>query len=103
MIRSVSARWGDAILICGTCTRRVGGGFGKKGGASLAKTLRKAGVGDRGRKAQRGVVETGCLKLCPKNAVVVMHSARPDRWLVVPPMMDVADIVAALDLDRTAT
>ena len=83
MIRSIPAHWQGAILVCGKCSRRAGGGFGAKGRTSLAKLLRRAGLAGKGRKAARGVVETGCLKICPKDAVVAIDSRTPGRWLVV--------------------
>ena len=97
MIRPVPSRWQGAILVCGKCTRRVDGGFGKKGRRSLAQLLRKAGLGGRGRKADRGIVETGCLKLCPKRAVVAIDSRRPDRWLVVPAGTPRDDVLRRFD------
>ncbi len=84
MIRSISSRWHNAILVCGKCSKRAGGGFGAKGRTSLAKLLRQAGLAGKGRKAARGVVETRCLKICPKQAVVAIDTRAPERWLVVP-------------------
>ena len=83
MVRPVSSRWQGVLLVCAKCTRRVDGGFGKKGRRSLAQVLRKAGIGGKGRKADLGIVETGCLKLCPKEAVVVVDSRRPGQWMLV--------------------
>ena len=100
MIRYVQSDWQDAVLVCGKCSKKVGGGFGPKGATSLTKALRKLlGLG-KGRKARVGVVETKCLGVCPKRAVVV---ARAGSWLVVPEGTDVAQVAVQLGLlDRDA-
>jgi predicted metal-binding protein len=82
-MRRVKAGWQAVILVCGKCTRKIDGGFGGKGKTSLAKALRKRGNRKKGRKANLGVVETGCLKICPKNAVVAINGARPRDWIIV--------------------
>jgi len=82
MIRRAKADWQGVVLVCGKCSRKVDGGFGPKGRTPLAKLLRS--IWGKGRKAERGVIETKCLKLCPKRAVAVVDSARPGEWLVVP-------------------
>ncbi len=81
MIRTAKSRWTGVVLVCGKCSKKIDGGFGADGRTSLAKALRqRAG---KGRKANHGVIETKCLKLCPKRAVAVVDAACPDRWLVV--------------------
>ncbi len=96
MIRPVRAGWAGAVLVCGKCSKKIDGGFGKRGRVSLAKALRKdMGLG-KGRKAALGVVETKCLGVCPKNAVMMVDSAQPDRWLVVPAGTDLAEVEAAV-------
>ena len=100
MIRTIPSGWQEAILVCGKCTKKVKGGFGGKGRTALAKALREAGMGGKGRKAGRGIVETGCLKLCPKNGVVVLDSARPERWLIVAPGTDLAEIAEQLGIGQ---
>ena len=54
--------------------------------------LRKALATKKGRKGRFGVVEVGCLGVCPRNAVTLIDTARPDRWLVVPRGTDVDDL-----------
>jgi predicted metal-binding protein len=83
-MKKISAQWDVAILVCKKCSKKIGGGFGEKGRTSLAKALRARGNGGKGRKASIGVVETGCMKICPKNAVVAINGARPKDWLIVP-------------------
>jgi predicted metal-binding protein len=81
--RIVKADWQAAILVCAKCTRKIGGGFGEKGRTPLIKALRNLGNRKKGRKADLGLVETGCLKICPKNAVVAINGARPRDWLII--------------------
>jgi hypothetical protein len=50
----------------------------------------------KGRKAERGVVELKCLGVCPKNAVVIIDGARPDRWMLVPAGAEANEILASL-------
>jgi predicted metal-binding protein len=97
-MRIVKADWDAAILVCGKCSRRMGGGFGAKERNSLAKALRKLGTGKKGRKAGFGIVETGCLKLCPKNAAVAINGAAPHEWHIIARGTDPADAARELGL-----
>lgn len=94
MIRRARADWQGVVLVCGKCSRKIDGGFGAKGRTPLAKLLRR--IWGKGRKADRGVIETRCLKLCPKRAVAVVDTAHPDAWLVVPAGEPVEAILARL-------
>ncbi|MFW2852371.1 (2Fe-2S) ferredoxin domain-containing protein [Sphingomonas sp. TX0543] len=95
-MKHARAQWHGAALVCGKCTRKIGGGFGKSGRGALAKALRKfPGLG-KGRKAEVGVIETKCLGLCPKNAVTVVDTRRPGEWLVIDRHDDVALLAARL-------
>ena len=96
VIRVLASRWQGSVLVCGKCSKKIGGGFGDKGHTPLVKLLRKALGLKKGRKADRGVVEVKCLGVCPKNAVVMVDGARPDRWMLVPAGADVEDVVATL-------
>ena len=86
----VRARWSGAVLVCGKCSRKLDGGFGAKRGQTLVKALREEPGFGKGRKADLGVVETKCLGICPKGAVVVVDTHVPDRWRIVPEGADVA-------------
>lgn len=98
MIRRVRSGWQGTILVCGKCSKKVGGGFGPKGTLSLAKALRKdVGLG-QGRKASGGVVEVKCLGICPKRAVTVIDAAKPGEWLVVPAGTSVGRVALELGL-----
>ncbi|SEM44177.1 hypothetical protein SAMN05192583_0225 [Sphingomonas gellani] len=83
-MRHVRSSWSGAVLVCGKCSRKLDGGFGDKGRSSLAKALRRALGLKKGRKAALGVVETGCLKVCPKGAAVLVDTRRPGDWLIMP-------------------
>lgn len=92
----VSSRWQGAILVCRKCSKKLKGGFGPDGKAPLAKALRKALDGGKGRKARMGIVEVGCLDICPKGAVTLIDTAHPDQWLIVKAGTPVEDLVKRL-------
>lgn len=93
--KTVRSRWQGALIVCRKCSRKLGGGFGPDGDRALAKALRKR-LG-KGPKARLGVVETGCLKLCPKGAVALVDTRRPGRWHVVPAGEDVDALIDRFD------
>lgn len=96
MTAEVRARWGGALLVCGKCSKKLGGGFGRKGKQSLAKALRdEPGLG-KGRKAALGVIEVRCLGVCPRGAVTLVDTRAPDRWRLVERGADVAILAAGL-------
>jgi predicted metal-binding protein len=95
----VRAEWGQVVLVCRKCSKKLDGGFGPGGRQSLAKVLRAALGGGKGRKAAAGVVEVGCLKICPKRAVVVVDAARPREWLLIPAGTATEAVVASLASD----
>lgn len=94
-IASIPAPWGSVVLVCRKCSRKLGGGFGKKGKHALADVLEDAlaGVG-RGRDVL--VVETDCLDICPKRAVTVLCADRPGEVLAVPAGADPEAVLARL-------
>ncbi len=98
-MKKTSAQWEAAILVCKKCSQKVGGGFGEKGKTSLAKLLRERAGGGKGRKAGIGVVEVGCLKVCPKHAVVAINGARPKDWVIVPERTDEEVVAERLGLE----
>jgi ferredoxin len=92
----VRARWGGALLVCGKCSKKLGGGFGRKGKQSLAKALRdEPGLG-KGRRAALGVIEVRCLGVCPRGAVTMVDTRVPDRWRLVDAGADVAALAGRL-------
>jgi predicted metal-binding protein len=92
----VRADWTAAVLVCRKCSRKLDGGFGADGDRPLAKLLRGAIGGGKGRKATVGVVEVGCLGICPKRGVVVVDSARPGEWLLVEAGTELSRVVERL-------
>ena len=82
-------------MVCGKCSRKLHGGFGKKGKHGLAEVLKDT-LKAAGRRREVRVVEVGCLGLCPKKAVSAVSSARPDEVVVVPAGADGAAVLARL-------
>ncbi len=78
----VRSHWSKTVLVCGKCSKKLGGGFGEKRKTSLAKLLRRFGGGKK-RKSAFGVIETKCLGVCPKGAVTVVDAAHPGRWQLI--------------------
>lgn len=92
----VRSGWAGAILVCGKCSKKLGGGFGRKGKQSLGKALRGEPGFGKGRKAAVGVVETRCLGICPRGAVVVVDTRQPDAWRLVSEGADVTTLAGEL-------
>lgn len=95
----VRARWSGAVLVCGKCSEKLDGGFGEKGRTSLAKALKDEPEFGKGRKASVGVIETKCLGICPKRAVMVVDTRMPDRWRIVAEGANVARLADDLHAD----
>ena len=100
MTKRAKSHWSHVVLVCGKCSKKVGKRFGEDEDQALAKALRRAG--GKGRRAAVGVIETRCLKLCPKNAVTVVDSRAPGEWLVVSPDEPLADLTEKLGLTPAA-
>ena len=96
-ITAVPAPWRSFVLVCGKCSRKLGGGFGRKGKVELDQALRDA-LKDAGRRRELRVERTGCLGLCPKRAVTVAWAGRPGEVIVVPEGADVAAVLGQLAL-----
>ncbi len=96
MKTEITANWSHAILICKKCSKKQRKrGFGGNGN-SLAKAL-KAELGTKkGRKAPVGIVEVGCLDICPKQGVVLVDSRTPGQWRIVTPEADIAELARQL-------
>ena len=82
-------------LVCGKCSRKLGGGFGHKGRHGLKFVLRDA-LKAAGRRRELRVIEVGCLNLCPKRAVSVVLTAQPGAVLAVPAGTDPAALLALI-------
>jgi predicted metal-binding protein len=99
-LRAVRSNWSDTLLVCGKCSRKLGGGFGPKGKTMLGKALRRELGLAKGRKAALGIVEVRCLGICPKGAVTVLRGSDPHSWSLVPAGADVAEVAATLCPER---
>lgn len=86
------------MLVCGKCSKKLGGGFGPKGKTPLAKALRKHLGLKKGRKGTAGIVEVRCLSICPKNAVTVVDAGKPGEWMIVPEGADLDALAGELGL-----
>jgi predicted metal-binding protein len=95
---TVRSEWRAVVLVCGKCTRKVGGGYGPDGTTPLVKALRKWAGKGKGRKARIGAYEVPCLKICPKRAVAVVDGAEPGKWRIVPAGTPVEEVAAGLGL-----
>lgn len=97
-LRRVATQATRLIAICGKCGRKLGGGFDDDGERALAKALRRRVPGAKGKRALLRIVETKCLDICPKGAVVVLDSADPGATLIVPAGMSMAEVARELGL-----
>ncbi|MGE4323588.1 MAG: (2Fe-2S) ferredoxin domain-containing protein [Sphingobium sp.] len=95
----VRSNWRTAVLVCRKCSKKLDGGFGSRGRDRLAKALRRHLALKSGRKAAAGVVEVGCLGVCPRQAVTVVNGAQSRDWLIVRPGADLDRLAAELGID----
>lgn len=94
----VKANWSTALLVCAKCSKRIDGGFGKKGKQSLAKALRQQLGVKRFRKSAVGVVEVKCLGVCPRGAVTLVDARDPGNWRLVQAGADLTALADTLGL-----
>jgi predicted metal-binding protein len=97
--RGLTSHWSGAILVCSKCSKKLDGGFGRKGKTSLGKALRKRFGLKKGRKSPVGLIEVRCLGVCPRNAVTLVDTSHPDKWRLVPAGADVDAVGRELGLD----
>lgn len=95
---TVRSEWSSHVLICAKCSKKLGGGFGKKGKLPLAKALRKHLGLKKGRKSPVGIVETRCLGVCPRGSVTVINGAESRVWNLVPAGTDLDEVARELGL-----
>ncbi len=100
-IPTVLAPWRDIAMVCGKCSRKLHGGFGKKGMHRLADVLNGA-LKASGRRRELRVLEVNCLGLCPKRAVTAVSSAQPNQLLAIPEGADLAQVLAQLSPSAAA-
>lgn len=97
-IKSVATPATAIIAICGKCSKKLGGGFGAAGKCSLGKALTAALHLPKPKRSSVRIVETKCLKLCPKDAVAVIASADPGHILVIPSNTSMTTMIDRLGL-----
>ena len=79
----VGTGWTDALLICRKCSRKLHrGGFGADGRETLRQAVRGV-LRASGRRGQVGVVEIGCVGICPKRAVTTLLASQPGAFRIV--------------------
>lgn len=83
-------------MICRKCGKKISGGFGPRQRTRLDKALRDALGSGKGRRGTLGLMQIGCLDICPKNAVTVALGSTPDTLYVIrkgTPIDEVVDIL----------
>ena len=98
---TVSSGWETAVLVCRKCSKKLDGGFGPNGKERLSKALRKHLSLKKGRKGAAGILEVGCLGVCPKGAVTVVNGASSREWLLVRPGADLDELAETLGMDQS--
>ena len=98
LIKAVPTPAVALIAICGKCGKKLGGGFGASGNEALGKALGKALHLPKPKRAKVRIVETKCLKLCPKGAVAIVDGNDPGHILVVSEGTPVSTIIHRLGL-----
>ncbi len=101
-IRTVPTPATTLVAICKKCGKKIGGGFGDDGSKSLAKALVKTLGLPKWKRSPIRIVETGCMKLCPRGAVAVSTSRNPGLVYVVPTETPVIDVATQLELTTLA-
>ena len=94
-ISTIPAPWRNVAMVCGKCSRKLRGGFGKKRKLDLAQAL-KGALKEAGRRRELRGVEGACRGLCPKRAVTAVTSAQPASVMAIPEGMDPALVLARL-------
>ncbi|MBE7212371.1 MAG: (2Fe-2S) ferredoxin domain-containing protein [Gluconacetobacter diazotrophicus] len=91
----VAAPWTSVLLSCRKCARKLDGGFGPDRDDHFSDVVKRL-LRERKQRRQVRLLETGCLGLCPKNAVVVLRAEAPGRPLLVPRGADDAALAEQL-------
>lgn len=92
----VVANWSHAVLVCRKCQKKAKLKYGKSGSRKLSTYLRKKLLAKKCRKSPIGVIEVGCLDICPKKGVVVIDSRAPQRWHLVNDRTDLDQLAMSL-------
>ena len=84
--------WRDVAFLCRKCGKKLDGGFGPDGKQSLRRALRDA-IRAVGRRGELGILEVGCLGICPKGAVTMGLASAPGEMLIVAVGADIAALL----------
>ena len=87
--------WSELLLVCRKCGDKLHGGFGSKEKDDLPDAYRQM-LRDSGRRREVRILQVGCLGVCPKGGVTVIHGSRPGEMLVVPEGLDLTELAARL-------
>ena len=82
-VQTIPTGWTDTLLICRKCSKKLRGGFGPDGHETLRQAVRAA-LRATGQRGQIGIIEVGCLKICPKRAVTTARASQPGILTIVP-------------------
>ena len=99
-IRTISTRSETLVAICRKCSKKLGGGFGDGGKQSLAKVLKHDLDLPKWKRSPVRLVETGCMKLCPKGAVAVATSSDARLVHIISGGTPVVEVAAHLGLRK---
>ena len=102
-IRTVPTRSIVLVALCKKCGKKLGGGFGAFQKQSLAKALKKTLDLPKWKRSPVRIVETGCMKLCPRGAVAVTTGSAPGLVHIVPAGTSVAEVAVHLGLPLPAS
>lgn len=80
---SVETGWTETFIVCRKCSKKLSGGYGPDRREPFKRALRTA-LRAIGRRGQVGILEVGCLGICPKGAVTTARSGNPGRLEIVP-------------------
>ena len=92
MVTTLATGWRDVAFLCRKCGKKLDGGFGSDGKQSLRRALRDAmRVG--GWRRDLGILEVGCLGVCPKGAVTMGLASAPGEVLIVAAGADIRSLL----------
>lgn len=94
-IITATGPWSELLLVCRKCGDKLDGGYGPKRKDDLPDAFKEV-LRTLGRRRDVRILEVGCLGVCPKGGVTVMHGAKPGEMLVVPEGLDLMQLAARL-------
>jgi predicted metal-binding protein len=100
-IKSRSTPWKRVILVCGKCSRKLGGGFGSKGEGTL-RTVLRAELKEQGYRRSVRIIETRCMGICPRKAVTMLDAGRPGTLYTMPEGTAAVEILRELEESQPA-